>query len=79
MRSPDPSPPPLPARGFARLPVELLPLILGHLAAPSHLHAAALVCSAWAPYAREALYRHVWVRPWQKGADWKVRLRKACS
>jgi hypothetical protein len=60
------------AVGFGRLPPELLPLILAHLAAPSHLLAASLVCQTWAAYATEILYAHVWVRPWQKGADRKV-------
>lgn len=59
--------------GFGRLPPELLPLILAHLVSPSDLQAAALVSSAWTTYATEVLYAHVWVRPWQKGADRKVR------
>lgn len=57
----------------AALPSELLPCIFAHLASPPHLHAAALVCKLWYPFVQEILYSHVWVRPWQKGADWKVR------
>lgn len=57
----------------AALPPELLPCIFTHLASPPHLHAAALVCKIWYPFVQEILYSHVWVRPWQRGADWKVR------
>lgn len=63
-----------PAVGFDRLPPELLPLILSHLAAPTDLFSASLVSKTFAAYATEILYAHVWVRPWQKGADRKVCL-----
>ncbi|KAL1412669.1 hypothetical protein Q8F55_000416 [Vanrija albida] len=43
---------------------DLLPLVLEHISRPGELATAARVCRDWAGIARRALYRDIWVRPW---------------
>lgn len=54
-------------------PTDLYFLVTHHIDRPSELAVLARVDRAWCSIAREKLYRNLWVRPWEPGADLKFK------
>lgn len=54
-------------------PTDLYFLVTQHIDRPSELAVLARVDRAWCSIAREKLYRRLWVRPWEPGADAKFK------
>ncbi|ORY31235.1 hypothetical protein BCR39DRAFT_527024 [Naematelia encephala] len=53
---------------------ELLPLVLQHIERPSELVTLAKVSWQWCILARNKLYEHVWIRPWEENCHAKLLL-----
>lgn len=51
---------------------ELVPCVLEQLSRPSHIASAMRVCKTWEHHLKKALYREVWVRPWEAAPKAKV-------
>lgn len=61
---------------FNDLPVELLPVILTFIVKPGHLVHVCLVNRTFDTFARELLYRKVFIYSWHKNVKTKVCDRK---
>lgn len=57
---------------FQSLPPELLPVIIGHILRPEHLHSVCLVNRTFYVFAHPVLYERIVIRPWQWHAKRKL-------